>query len=89
MTPMDEDKAVKFLRCPSSDLVELAMKKANLTWKEALAITLCVRRDMTQERAAEYSNLSPDTVQRWYRRGISKLCKAWSGVWWIEQLSNT
>lgn len=70
---MDEDKAVKFLRCPSSDLVELAMKKANLTWKEELAITLCVRRDMTQERAAEYSNLSPDTIQRWYRRGISKL----------------
>lgn len=51
MTPMDEDKAVKFLRCPSSDLVELAMQKANLTWKEELAITLCVRRDMTQERA--------------------------------------
>ena len=24
---MDEDKAVKFLRCPSSDLVELAMEK--------------------------------------------------------------
>lgn len=70
---MDEDKAVKFLRCPSSDLVELAIQKANLTWKEELAITLCVRRDMTQERAAEYSNLSPDTIQRWYRRGISKL----------------
>ena len=84
---MDEDAVVRFLRCPASDLVDLAVKQANLSWKEELAITQCARRDKTQERAAEDCGYSTDAIQKWYRRGIRKLCESWRGVWWIERLS--
>lgn len=83
---MEEKDVLRFLRCESSDLVDLAVKKANLTWKEELAVTLCGRKDRTQDQAAEESGLSVDTVQRWYRRGIEKLGRAWSGIWWIQKL---
>lgn len=78
---------VKFLRCPSAPLVNLAVEMANLTWKEQLAVDLCGRRAMTQEKAAEEAGYSVDAVQRWYRLGIKKLCSAWSGIWWIEKLT--
>ena len=84
---MDESKVVKFLRCPSAPLVNLAVEMANLTWKEQLAVDLCGRRAMTQEKAAEEAGYSVDAVQRWYRLGIKKLCSAWSGIWWIEKLT--
>lgn len=84
---MDESRAIAFLRCPSADIVDLAVEMANLTWKEALAIDLCGRKSMTQEKAAEQSGYSVDAMQRWYRAGIKKLCVAWRGVWWIEKLS--
>ena len=83
---MEEKDVLRFLRCESSDLVDLAVKKANLTWKEELVVTLCGRKDRTQNQAAEESGLSVDTVQRWYRRGIEKLGRAWSGIWWIQKL---
>ena len=83
---MEEKDVLRFLRCESSDLVDLAMKKANLSWKEEMAVTLCGRKDKTQNQAAEESGLSVDTVQRWYRRGIEKLGRAWSGIWWIQKL---
>lgn len=83
---MEEKDVLRFLRCESSDLVDLAMKKANLSWKEEMAVTLCGRKDKTQNQAAEESGLSVDTVQRWYRRGIDKLGRAWSGIWWIQKL---
>ena len=83
---MEEKDVLRFLRCESSDLVDLAMKKANLSWKEEMAVTLCGRKDKTQSQAAEESGLSVDTVQRWYRRGIEKLGRAWSGIWWIQKL---
>lgn len=83
---MEEKDVLRFLRCESSDLVDLAMKKANLSWKEEMAFTLCGRKDKTQNQAAEESGLSVDTVQRWYRRGIEKLGRAWSGIWWIQKL---
>lgn len=83
---MEEKDVLRFLRCESSDLVDLAMKKANLSWKEEMAVTLCGRKDKTQNQAAEEAGLSVDTVQRWYRRGIEKLGRAWSGIWWIQKL---
>lgn len=86
---MDEKRAIRFLRCPDSRLVELAVSLANLSWKEAKAIDLCGRQAMTQEQAAEVAECSVDTMQRWYRSGIKKLCKAWSGVWWIIKLSES
>lgn len=84
---MDEAKVVAFLRCPAKNVVDLAVEMANLTWKEELAINLCGRKSMTQDRAAEQSGYSVDAMQRWYRSGIKKLCVAWSGIWWIEKLS--
>lgn len=83
---MEEKDVLRFLRCESSDLVDLAVKKANLSWKEEMAVTLCGRKDKTQNHAAEESGLSVDTIQRWYRRGIEKLGRAWSGIWWIQKL---
>ena len=47
---MEEKDVLRFLRCESSDLVDLAVKKANLTWKEELAVTLCGRKDKTQNQ---------------------------------------
>lgn len=84
---MDEDDIVRFLRCPASPVVDLAVEMANLTWKEHTAIDLCARKGMTQERAAESAGYSVDAMQRWYRSGIKKLTTAWGGVWWINRLS--
>lgn len=83
---MDEKDVVKFLRCPASQIVDLAINMANLNWKEHLAITMCGRKAMTQERAAEESGYSVDAMQKWYRSGIKKLLKSWGGVWWIHKL---
>lgn len=85
---MNEDKIVAFLRCPSRDVVDLAVELANLNWKEALAIDQCGRKAKTQERAAEDSKRSPDAMQRWYRAGIKKLSAAWAGLWWVEILAD-
>lgn len=85
---MTEDKIVAFLRCPSRDVVDLAVELANLNWKEALAIDQCGRKAKTQERAAEDSKRSPDAMQRWYRAGIKKLSTAWAGLWWVETLAD-
>lgn len=83
---MDEEKIIALLRCPSAPLVDLALAMANLTWKEELAVSMCGRQAMTQERAAEKADCSVDAMQRWYRAGIRKLSTAWSGVWWIEKI---
>ena len=84
---MDEKAVRRFLQCGAGPVVDLALELANLTWKEELAVTECARRDKTQERAAEDNGYSVDTMQRWYRRGIAKLCRAWGGVWWGEKLA--
>lgn len=83
---MDESKILAFLRCPASELVDLALEMANLTWKEQLAVTQCGRRAKTQEKAAEENGCSVDVMQRWYRSGIRKLSKSWAGVWWIKKI---
>lgn len=83
---MDEGRVIAFLRCPASSLVDLAVGMANLTWKEDVAVRLCGRQAMTQERAAESAGCSVDAMQRWYRSGIRKLQEAWSGVWWIDKI---
>lgn len=77
---------LRFLRSPSSSVVNLALEEANLTWKEAVAVDLCGRKDMTQEKAAEQAGYSVDSMQRWYRSGMKKLQAAWSGSWWIRKL---
>lgn len=50
---MKESSIVRLLRAPDIELVDFAIRRANLTWKEALAVDLCGRRGYTQaERRA-------------------------------------
>lgn len=83
---MSEDTVIAFLRYPVAGLVDYALSIANLSWQEETAITLCGRKRMTQERAAEQAGYSVDAMQKWYRAGIKKLCSAWSGSEWITLL---
>lgn len=80
---MSEEIVIAFLRYPVAGLVDYALSIANLTWQEETAITLCGRKRMTQEKAAEKAGYSVDAMQKWYRAGIKKLCSAWSGSEWI------
>ena len=83
---MTADEVIAFLRCPASAIVNIAIEMANLTWKEQIAIELCGRQSKTQDKAAEETGYSVDSMQRWYRAGITKLIKAWSGIWWIKKV---
>lgn len=83
---MDEKKILTFLHYPASALVDLDISMANLTWQEETAINLCGRKNMTQEKAAEKTGYSSDSMHRWYRQGIEKLSFAWDGFPWIEKL---
>lgn len=85
---MEESKVVKFLRYPSSSLVDFALSTANLTRREAIAIDLCGRKGLTYNEAAQelQNSITPretDTIQRWYRSGMHKLCDAWDSMPWI------
>lgn len=84
---MNEETVIKMLRYPSAALVDFALSLANLSWQEETAISLCGRKRMTQERAAENAGYSVDAMQRWYRAGIKKLAAAWSGQEWIEKIT--
>lgn len=84
---MNEETVIKMLRYPSAALVDFALSLANLSWQEETAISLCGRKRMTQERAAESAGYSVDAMQRWYRAGIKKLAAAWSGQDWIEKIT--
>ena len=83
---MRESEVVTFLRYPSKPLVDFALTLANLPWQEALAIDLCGRKRMTQERAAEQAGYSVDAMQKWYRAGIKALRVAWSDSEWIRKV---
>lgn len=84
---MDESTVKAFLRYHSAPIVDFAIGfYANLTWQEALAIELCGKKHMTQERAAEEAGYSVDAMQKWYRAGINKLCAAWQGLDWLEKI---
>lgn len=86
---MKESSIVRLLRAPDIELVDFAIRRANLTWKEALAVDLCGRRGYTQESAAEHAGYSVDAMQKWYRSGIAKLSIAWGGCWWICAVVDT
>ena len=83
---MDERLILAFLRYPSAPLVDFGMTLANLTWQEQLALELCGRKHMTQERAAEQAGYSVDAVQKWYRSGMKKLGVVWDGQAWIKKI---
>jgi DNA-directed RNA polymerase specialized sigma24 family protein len=83
---MTHAQLIRFLRCPSSELVDFALTLANLDKKEAAVIDLCGRKAYTQEEAAEILDRSPDAIQKWWHSGTIKLKAAWSGRWWIEKI---
>ena len=89
--PMDEKKVIAFLRCSASAPLNLALEIANLTDKERTAIDLCGIRGLTYDEAAEALQKTDrpreiDSVKRWYKSAKTKLCRAWSGLYWIDAI---
>lgn len=83
---MDRKDTVKFLRYPSTQLVDLAISMANLTIKEEHIIRLYAQKGMTQEQIAGREDVSVNAVQRWIYAAEDKLVACWSGVNWIQTL---
>lgn len=86
---MTDKQVIRLLRCPASEIVDLAVSRANLTEHEMQAITSIGRQGLTQEAAAERLDRSVDGVHLWYRAGMRKLRECWDGVWWIQRLIDT
>ena len=90
---MDEKKVIAFLRCSASAPLNLALEMANLTDKERTAVDLCGIRGLTYDEAAEAlqtenkdKRREVDTIKRWYKSAKTKLCRAWSGLYWIDAI---
>ena len=84
---MHTRKIVSFLTYPDAQLVEHAVKRANLTKDEWEVIRLREFESKTVEEAAEFLDISPTTVKSRYRSGISKLERCWSCITWIITLT--
>lgn len=61
---MKESSIICLLRAPDVEIVDFAIRRANLTWKEMLAVDLCGRRGYTQESAAEHAGYSVDAMHQ-------------------------
>lgn len=88
---MDEKKVIAFLRCSASAPLNLALEMANLTDHERTAVDLCGIRGLTYDEAAQELQQGnrpreTDTIKRWYRSAKTKLCRAWSGLYWIDAI---
>lgn len=83
---MDDRMILAFLRYPSAPLVDFGLTLVNLTWQEQMALDMCGRKHMTQERTAEQAGYSVDAIQKWYRSGMKKLSVAWDGQEWIKKI---
>lgn len=88
---MDEKKVTAFLRCSASAPLNLALEMANLTDHERTAVDLCGIRGLTYDEAAQELQQGnrpreTDTIKRWYRSAKTKLCRAWSGLYWIDAI---
>lgn len=84
---MTKQKVIVFLKCPSMQIIDLALSMANLTISEEMVVRMHCQKGLTQEKIAEQQDVSVNAVQRWYYSGLEKLVIAWTGVWWIEKLS--
>lgn len=87
---MENARIVRFLRCGASDVIDLAIEKAGLTYREALAVKFVGRLGMSQSAAAEYieaqhlmESCSVDSMHLWHKSAMQKLSRAWDGCWWI------
>ena len=74
------------LQSPDLEFVEMAMSLVNLDDAERTAVDLCLRRGMTQERAAEEVDCSVEAIQKWCRSAKNKIWVVWSGRWWMRRI---
>lgn len=74
------------LQSPDLEFVEMAMGLVNLDDAERTAVDICLRRGLTQERAAEELDCSVDAVQKWVRSAKNKIWIVWSGRWWMRRI---
>lgn len=74
------------LQSPDVEFVEMAMGLVNLDDSERIAVELCIRRGMTQERAAEKLDCSVEAIQKWCRSAKDKIWVVWSGRWWMRRI---
>ncbi len=81
-----DQQIIKFLRCPSNEIVDFALSIVNLDKRELSVINLCGKKAYTQEEAAEHLDRSVDAVQKWWRSGMKKIKAEWSARWWITKL---
>ena len=72
----------------SADLqfVEIVLGLVNLDDSERTAVDLCLRRGLTQERAAEQLDCSVEAVQKWCRSAKNKIWTVWYGRWWMRRI---
>ena len=92
---MENAKILRFLRCGASDVIDLAIEKAGLTYKEALAVKYVGRLGYSQSAAAELvetqrlvESCSVDSMYLWNRSAMKKLNRAWDGCWWVSLLAD-
>lgn len=83
---MEQREILAMLHYPDTALVQHAVSRANLTAPEWEIIQLREQGDETIESAAELLELSPMTVKRRYRDGMTKLDACWSGLPWINKI---
>lgn len=76
------------LNYPDALLVDMAIRRANLTEPEWRAIWSREFGGMTVEKAAEYYDISPGTIKNEYRSGMKKLDTCWSGIPWISKIAD-
>lgn len=81
-----DDKIRSILQSPDLEFVEMAMKLVNLNDAELAAVDRCLRRGLTQERAAEELDCSVEAIQKWCRSAKDKIWIVWSGRWWMRRI---
>lgn len=83
---MEQRQIVEFLNYPDFDLVNLGVRRANLTRHEWEAVQLRALNGLTVEGAAEQLDVSPGTVKNRYRQGMSKLDACLGGTRWVQSI---
>ena len=81
---MEPRDIVRFLNYPDH-----AVRRANLTEREAEVLDLRYRRELTVEAAAELLDVSPATVKNRSGECMRKLDQCWSGLPWIGAALST
>lgn len=84
---MDNRQIREMLQYPDRELVEFAVHRANLSRSEWDLIKAREYDGETIERIAERLDVSDTTVKRKYASGMHKLDVCFSGLAWVNALS--